>query len=50
MTGPGRPGRDDQACLTAIAAAGIGWDYATLLENIVKTGRTLEELRNVDTP
>ncbi|KNG45746.1 glutathione synthetase atp-binding domain-like protein [Stemphylium lycopersici] len=47
MTGPGRPGRDDQACLTAIAAAGIGWDYATLLENIVKTGRTLEELRNV---
>lgn len=30
MTGAGRPGREDQDNLTAIAAAGVGWDYATL--------------------
>ncbi len=31
MTGAGRIGRDDQDCLTAIAARGIGWSYADLL-------------------
>lgn len=31
MTGPGRPGRDDQDCLSAIAARADGWDYADLL-------------------
>lgn len=32
MTGPGRPGRDDQDCLSAIAARADGWDFADLLE------------------
>lgn len=31
MTGPGRPGRDDQDCLSAIAARADGWSYAELL-------------------
>jgi len=31
MTGAGRPGRDDQDSLSAIAARAIGWDYAALL-------------------
>lgn len=31
MTGPGRPGRDDQDCLSAIAARADGWEYADLL-------------------
>ena len=32
MTGPGRPGRDDQDCLSAIAARADGMDFAALLE------------------
>ncbi|WP_420145691.1 biotin carboxylase [Sphingobium sp.] len=35
MTGPGRPGRDDQDCLSAIAARADGWSFATLLENML---------------
>ena len=35
MTGPGRPGRDNQDCLSAIAARADGWDYAALLEAMV---------------
>ncbi|MBJ6122199.1 biotin carboxylase [Sphingomonas mollis] len=31
MTGPGRPGRDDQDCLSAIAARADGWAYVDLL-------------------
>ncbi len=31
MTGPGRPGREDQDCLSAIAARAEGWSYADLL-------------------
>jgi hypothetical protein len=31
MTGAGRPGRDDQDSLSAIAARAIGWDYTALL-------------------
>ncbi len=32
MTGPGRPGRDDQDCLSAIAARAEGWCYVDLLQ------------------
>ena len=32
LTGPGRPGRDDQDCLSAIAARADGWDFAGLLQ------------------
>ncbi|MEG3173758.1 biotin carboxylase [Sphingomonas sp. ZB1N12] len=31
MTGPGRPGREDQDCLSAIAARAEGWSYVDLL-------------------
>ncbi len=31
MTGPGRPGRDDQDCLSGIAARAEGWSYAAML-------------------
>ena len=31
MTGAGRPGRDDQDSLSAIAARACGWDYSELL-------------------
>ena len=31
MTGAGRPGRDDQDSLSAIAARALGWDYTELL-------------------
>ncbi|KAF9891045.1 hypothetical protein FE257_004980 [Aspergillus nanangensis] len=39
MTGPGRPGREDQASLTALAAAAIEWDYPTLLQNVLRCAR-----------
>jgi D-alanine-D-alanine ligase-like ATP-grasp enzyme len=47
MTGPGRPGREDQASLTAMAAQNLGWDYARLLVHILNSAQTLEHLRNV---
>lgn len=31
MTGPGRPGRENQDCLSAISARAEGWGYADLL-------------------
>jgi hypothetical protein len=45
MTGPGRPGRDDQASLTLLAANGLGWDYKELLRRILRTSSTLRALR-----
>lgn len=50
MTGPGRPGREDQASLTALAAAGPGWDYGRLLREMLGTAVSLGELssRSVD--
>lgn len=47
MTGPGRPGREDQASLTAIAAQKLGWDYGHLLKHVLNSAHTLEHLRNV---
>ena len=47
MTGPGRPGREDQASLTAMAAQNLGWDYARLLVHILNSAQTIENLRNV---
>lgn len=32
MTGPGRPGREDQDCLSAIAARADAWTYPDLIE------------------
>lgn len=31
MTGPGRPGRDDQDSLCSLSALGVGWSYTDLL-------------------
>jgi hypothetical protein len=50
MTGPGRPGREDQASLTAIAASAMRWDYGTLLENILKGAQPLSVFRNYSSP
>lgn len=47
MTGPGRPGRENQASLTALAAAGFGWDYAALLTKILASARPLQQLRDI---
>ena len=47
MTGPGRPGREDQASLTAMAAARLGWNYSQLLKHILSSAQTLEHLRSV---
>ncbi|KAI4643958.1 uncharacterized protein J4E78_009739 [Alternaria triticimaculans] len=44
--GPGRPGRENQASLTALAAAGLGWDYPTLLLKILESSSSLRDLRN----
>ncbi|KAK4619687.1 hypothetical protein CLAFUW4_11094 [Fulvia fulva] len=50
MTAPGRPGRDDQASLTALAAAEGGYNSAELLRMILGSARKLEELRGTDLP
>jgi len=46
MTGLGRPGRENQASLTALAAVGLGWDYPTLLLKILESSSSLHDLRN----
>ena len=50
MTGPGRPSREDQASLTAMAAAAIGWDYGTLLQNILVSAQRLSVFRDYRSP
>ena len=47
MTGPGRPGREDQASLTALAAKEVGWDYADFLVVMASSARTLKALREM---
>ncbi|KAI1476107.1 glutathione synthetase ATP-binding domain-like protein [Daldinia eschscholtzii] len=47
MTGPGRPGREDQASLTLLAASSLGWDYQELLKRILNTSHSLNELRRL---
>ncbi|PMD39851.1 hypothetical protein L207DRAFT_583697 [Hyaloscypha variabilis F] len=48
ITGPGRPGRDDQDCLMGLAAKGLGWDYERLLVETLGTARSLRYLRGVE--
>ncbi|WNG55449.1 biotin carboxylase [Archangium gephyra] len=36
MTGPGRPGREDQDNLSSLAARGVGWSYPELLLNMLR--------------
>ena len=47
MTGPGRPGRENQASLTALSASALGWAYPTLLHYILNSASRLRELRTV---
>jgi hypothetical protein len=47
MTGPGRPGRDEQASLTAMAAAQLGWDYPRLLLEMMSTAVPLRDMREI---
>jgi hypothetical protein len=47
MTGPGRPGREDQASLTALAAAQLGWDYPQLLLEVLSTAVPLSRMREL---
>jgi D-alanine-D-alanine ligase-like ATP-grasp enzyme len=47
MTGPGRPGRDDQASLSAIAAEEAGWEYSRLLREMLGSAQTLRVLREM---
>jgi hypothetical protein len=48
LTGPGRPGREDQASLTTLAAEELGWDYRKLLRFMLQSSPTLKHLRNVE--
>ena len=36
MTGPGRPGREEQDCLSALAARAEGWRYVDLLQSMLE--------------
>ncbi|KAJ5899646.1 hypothetical protein N7495_004390, partial [Penicillium taxi] len=50
ITGPGRPGRDDQLCLMGIAAESIGWDYLKFLEYVLYSTGDLVDLRKYSSP
>ena len=50
MTGPGRPGRENQASLTALAAGQLGISYSDLLHKILHSAQTLQYLRDVEGP
>ncbi|KAF2122082.1 hypothetical protein BDV96DRAFT_483194 [Lophiotrema nucula] len=45
MTGPGRPGRDDQGSLSGMAAEALGWDFPTFLKKILDGAKMLKEIR-----
>lgn len=47
MTGPGRPGREEQASLTALAAAQMGWDYPRLLLEMLSAAVPLQRMREL---
>ena len=44
VTGPGRPGRDEQTALTGMAAEAIGWDYETFVQNILAQAQLVEDV------
>ncbi|KAJ5756023.1 hypothetical protein N7533_005566 [Penicillium manginii] len=46
ITGPGRPGRDDQTSLMGLAAGSIGWDYPAFLQYVLGSAQNLGALRN----
>jgi hypothetical protein len=44
ISGPGRPGRDAQAALIALAAEGLGWSYRDTVRNILRQAVRLHSL------
>ncbi|CAL5865824.1 uncharacterized protein PFLUO_LOCUS30 [Penicillium psychrofluorescens] len=50
ITGPGRPGRDDQASLMSLAASELGWEYSTFLQYVLGTAQPLRNLRQYISP
>ncbi|PWW75941.1 glutathione synthetase ATP-binding domain-like protein [Tuber magnatum] len=50
LTGAGRPGRDDQDSLCAIAAREFGWEYASLVRKCIETAYPLEEACAIEPP
>ncbi|KAI0293801.1 hypothetical protein BC826DRAFT_1014309 [Russula brevipes] len=44
ISGPGRPGRDAQAALIALAAEGLGWSYRDTVRNILRQAVKLHSL------
>ncbi|KAJ5679261.1 glutathione synthetase ATP-binding domain-like protein [Penicillium macrosclerotiorum] len=46
ITGPGRPGRDDQTSLMGLAAKGMGWDYPRFLQYVLGSAKQLGQLRD----
>ncbi|KAJ5596536.1 D-alanine--D-alanine ligase [Penicillium hetheringtonii] len=45
ITGPGRPGREDQTSLMGLAAESLGWDYLKFLEYVLGSSQGLGKLR-----
>ncbi|KAJ5093535.1 glutathione synthetase ATP-binding domain-like protein [Penicillium angulare] len=50
ITGPGRPGRDDQLSLMGLAAESVGVDYLGFLQYVLGSAPELGELRNYSSP
>jgi hypothetical protein len=44
VTGPGRPGREEETALTGMAAEPLGWDYPTFIENLLNQARLVEDV------
>jgi D-alanine-D-alanine ligase len=47
-TGPGRPGRDDQASLVLMAAQAIGWDFTKLARNMLAQAQLVKGGNEID--
>ncbi|KAJ5671658.1 D-alanine--D-alanine ligase [Penicillium longicatenatum] len=45
ITGPGRPGRDDQMSLMGLAAESVGMDYPSFLQYVLGSAQELGQLR-----
>ncbi|KAG0643013.1 hypothetical protein HOY80DRAFT_948184 [Tuber brumale] len=50
LTGTGRPGRDDQESLCAMAAREFGWEYPLFVRKCIDTAYPLEEARAIEPP
>ncbi|KAJ5089659.1 hypothetical protein N7532_008343 [Penicillium argentinense] len=46
ITGPGRPGRENQTSLMGLAAESLGWNYPTFLQYVLGSAQELRQLRD----